>query len=115
MTYLLAIGAERLQADDRPPISIPIYLGDSIQWGQERSLFTSDALVIPTVSGELWATELRFPQRTLDDAGRFNQLVGELTRIATARVRHSSPPSLKTVFRRFAVHPNNKAVSQRDV
>lgn len=110
VTYLLAIGAERLQADDRPPISIPIYLGDSIQWGQERSLFTSDALVIPTVSGELWATELRFPQRTLDDAGRFDQLVGELTRIATARVRHSSPPSLKTVFRRFAVHPDDEAV-----
>ena len=62
VTYLLAIGAERLQAPDRPAISVPVYLGDSIQWGQERTLFTANALVVPTTSaGELWSTELRFP------------------------------------------------------
>lgn len=108
VTYLLAIGAERLQADDRPPLAIPVYLGDSIQWGQERSLFTSNALVIPTVSGEMWQTELRFPERTLADAGRFDQLVGELTQIATNRVKRSTPPSLKGVFRRYAIHPDDE-------
>ena len=36
VTYLLAIGTERLQADDRLPISIPIYLGDSIQWKEQE-------------------------------------------------------------------------------
>jgi hypothetical protein len=108
VTYLLAIGTERLQAEDRPPISIPIYLGDSIQWGQESSLFTSDALVIPTVSGQLWATELRFPKRTLADAGRFDQLVGELARIATNRPRGSAVPSIKAVFSRYMVHPEDE-------
>ena len=108
VTYLLAIGSDRLKADDRPPISIPIYLGDSIQWGQERTLFTSDALVIPTVSGQLWATELRFPHRTLVDAGRFDQLVSELTRFATNRKRASVIPSIKPVLRRYAVHPEDE-------
>jgi SAM-dependent methyltransferase len=108
VTYLLAIGPERLQADDRPPISIPVYLGDSIQWGQERTLFTSDALVIPTVGGQLWATELRFPQRTLVDAGRFDQLVGELARLASNRKRGSAVPKLQGVLRHYAVHPEDE-------
>lgn len=110
VTYLLAIGPERLQADDRPPISIPVYLGDSIQWGQERTLFTSDALVIPTVTGQLWASELRFPQRVLADAGRFDQLVGELARLATNRTRGSAAPPIKALFRRYAVHPDDEQV-----
>ena len=108
VTYLLAIGPERLQADDRPPISIPVYLGDSIQWGQERTLFTSDALVIPTVGGQLWATELRFPQRTLIDAGRFDQLVAELARLASNRKRGSAIPKLQGVLRHYAVHPEDE-------
>ena len=109
VTYLLAIGADRLQADDRPAISIPVYLGDSIQWGQEHTLFTSDALVIPTVGGGLRASELRFPHRTLADAGRFDELVGELTGLATSRPRESAAPPIKAVLCRYAVHPEDEA------
>lgn len=110
VTYLLAIGPNRLQAEDRPPISVPVYLGDSIQWGQERTLFASDALVIPTVGGELFARELRFPKRTLADAGRFDQLVSEMSRLATSRPRGSAVPQVKAAFRRYAVHPDDEAV-----
>lgn len=111
VTYLLAIGPNRLQAEDRPALSVPVYLGDSIQWGQERSLFTANALVIPTVGDQLWSTELRFPERTLDDAGRFDRLVAELAELASIRRTPGGPvPPLAVVFRRYAIHPGDQAV-----
>lgn len=36
VTYLLALGEERLR--ERPALSIPVYLGDSLQWNTERIL-----------------------------------------------------------------------------
>jgi hypothetical protein len=36
VTYLLAMGEERLA--ERPPLSIPVYLGDSLQWNTEQIL-----------------------------------------------------------------------------
>lgn len=110
VTYLLAIGPERLTADDRPPISIPVYLGDSIQWGQERTLFNNKALVIPTIAAKLFETDLRFPERTLDDAGRFDELVSELAGLAADRVPGAAVPKLAAVFRRFAVRDEDQAV-----
>jgi hypothetical protein len=104
VTYLLAIGPDRLQADDRPPLSIPVYLGDSIQWGQERTLFNNNALVIPTIGAKLFATDLRFPERTLTEAGRFDEMVSELATLAADRTPGTPPPSLAALFRRFAIH-----------
>ncbi|WP_211365335.1 N-6 DNA methylase [Polyangium fumosum] len=111
VTYLLAIGPARLQAEDRPSISIPVYLGDSIQWGQERTLFTSNALVIPTLAGHLWSTELRFPARTLADVGQFDRLVAELSDLASIRRARGAPvPGLSAVFRRYAMHSDDQQV-----
>lgn len=105
VTYLLAIGPERLKAPDRPPLSIPVYLGDSIQWGQERTLFTANALVVPTTnSGELWATDLRFPASAISDAAKFDRLVSELADLASInRVAGAPTPSLAGVFRRYSI------------
>ncbi len=36
VTYLLAIGEDRLR--DRPPLAIPVYLGDSLQWNTQGFL-----------------------------------------------------------------------------
>lgn len=114
VTYLLAIGVERLQASDRPALSIPIYLGDSMQWGQEESLFTTEALTVPTNDGaQLFAEELKFPDRLLQDAGRFDRLVSELADKAANREPFSQPPSLKVTFRRFAVHPEDEEMLSR--
>jgi SAM-dependent methyltransferase len=113
VTYLLAIGTGRLQAEDRPPLSVPVYLGDSIQWGQEQSLFTRNALVVRTAGGQLefGFRDLRFPERTLEDAGQFDRLVAELTDRATLRRAAGSPvPSLAAVFRTYGVHPDDQAV-----
>jgi SAM-dependent methyltransferase len=106
VTYLLAIGTARLSASDRPPLSIPVYLGDSIQWGQERTLFTANALVIPaTDGGQLFATELKFPSSAITDAGQFDLMVSELADLA-ARTRPAGAPvpSLTTsIFRRYSI------------
>ncbi len=109
VTYLLAIGMDRLQATDRPPFAVPVYLGDSMQWGQERTLFSADALSVPTDEGaQLFADELRFPERLLADAGRFDRLVAELADKATRRGRGSPVPSLAGTFRLFAIHPDDQ-------
>jgi SAM-dependent methyltransferase len=110
VTYLLAIGMERLQAD-RPPITIPVYLGDSIQWAHGETLMHADGLSIPTDEGSrLWADELRFPERLLDDAGRFDQLVSELADRASNRAPQDPVPTLAAIFRRYAVHPEDQPV-----
>jgi hypothetical protein len=105
VTYLLAIGADRLRAPERPSLSIPVYLGDSIQWGQERTLFTANAIVIPTTgSGDLLVTDLIFPTNVVSDAGKFDRLVGELADLASgARAPGGPVPSLSAVFRRYSV------------
>jgi SAM-dependent methyltransferase len=62
VTYLLAIGRERLQAE-RGSLQVPVYLGDSLQWARRESLLTAGTLTIETDDqAELFARELRFPE-----------------------------------------------------
>lgn len=61
VTYLLAIGTQRLQVEDRPSLSIPVYLGDSIQWGQERALFGSND--VRNLARPIWLTR---PENAVD-------------------------------------------------
>jgi hypothetical protein len=105
VTYLLAIGMDRITADDRPPLSVPVYLGDSVQWSQKANMLTADALTIETSSspGTLFAEPLRFPRRLLDDPVAFDRLVEELAAKAANRKPNSKPPVLDAVFGRFGV------------
>ncbi|MFN2504280.1 MAG: N-6 DNA methylase [Acidimicrobiales bacterium] len=103
VTYLLAIGPGRLQ-QDRPPLRIPVYLGDSLQWGQRRDLFSSETLNVDTDDGlQLFADQLRFPDRLLDDADRFDQLVAELADAASGREQGSAHPDVAAIARRHAL------------
>jgi hypothetical protein len=100
VTYLLAIGPARVRAADRPPLSIPVYLGDSIQWGQEHTLFSTKALVIPTLGG----ADLYFPNQMLEDAGRFDRFVADLADTASAgRAPGSKAKPLSAFFNRHSV------------
>jgi len=111
VTYLLAIGRDRLTADDRPAFAVPVYLGDSVQWGQNPDLLASDALVVPTGDGAtLFADELRFPRRVVEDAARFDALVADLADAAARPDRPSSTGVLKAAFRRYAVHDEDQPV-----
>ncbi|MFF4653583.1 N-6 DNA methylase [Streptomyces sp. NPDC001380] len=104
VTYLLAIGRQRLLSEERGPIRVPVYLGDSVQWQQRMDLLDHDHLVIRTGSGDsLFEDELRFPDHLLQDAGRFDQLVEELADLATRPRTAGSVPSLAPLFNRLAI------------
>jgi hypothetical protein len=105
VTYLLAIGRERLLAPDRGAITVPAYLGDSVQWNQRLDLLTEGHLVVPTGSGEqLFDAEFRFPDRFLDDAAHFDRLVSSLADQAAKPRPAGQRPTLPTgLLNRLAV------------
>ncbi|MGK2954878.1 MAG: N-6 DNA methylase [Solirubrobacterales bacterium] len=110
VTYLLAIGMDRLA--DRPPMSVPVYLGDSVQWTQEENLLSADALSIDTSSSPatLFAEPLRFPRRLLDDPGNFDRLVTAMADKAASRTPGSKPPPLTAVFNRHRVEEDDRPI-----
>lgn len=114
VTYLLAIGMARLQSDDRPPFAVPVYLGDSLQWGQRTDLLTHEGLTVSTADGsQLFADQLLFPDSVLADAGRFDRLVSTLADKAANRTPGSPIPSIAATLRLFAVHPDDQPVIER--
>jgi N-6 DNA Methylase len=104
VTYVLALGRDRLSHPERGEIQIPVYLGDSLQWQQEQpGLWTNNHLVIQADEGQLFLSELRFPNVLLADARNFDELVQELANRASKRKANSSTPSLVSVFQRLAI------------
>lgn len=105
ITYVLAIGPERLADPGRDALQIPVYLGDSMQWHQKpHELWTAGYLVIQ-VDGDfnIFELELRFPGALLADVRKFDALVEELARKAAMREPGSPVPSLATLFKRLAL------------
>jgi N-6 DNA Methylase len=68
VTYLLAIG-DRLRGD-RPSLSIPVYLGDSLQWNA-RDIVGSRPVAIEVPKGPT----LEFPSSVTENPGLFDQVV----------------------------------------
>jgi SAM-dependent methyltransferase len=109
VTYLLAIGRERLIDSTRGPITVPIYLGDSVQWTQRVDLFSGGQLLIPTGTGDkLFEDELSFPDHLLANAGWFDRLIDQLASLAT-EPRANKAASLAALFRRLAVPTEDQA------
>ncbi len=83
VTYLLAIGRERLTAPGRPDLHVPVYLGDSLQWGQQQTPLhmRTCSRSRPTTDSSSPAS-CDFPDRLLDDAGQFDRLVADLADLA---------------------------------
>lgn len=105
VTYLLAIGRRLLTDPTRGQIFIPVYLGDSMQWNdQSTSLWNAENLVVPVEDRvELFASELRFPDRLLEDATMFDDLVEAMADMAAQRAPGARVPSLGPVFQRLAI------------
>ncbi len=68
VTYILALGSERL--NDRDELAIPVYLGDSLQWNTEGFIAGRD-VVIRVPDGP----QLHFPTAIVADLGSFEQVV----------------------------------------
>lgn len=111
VTYLLAIGHERLVDPSRGPVTIPVYLGDSMQWRERLDLFTEDHLKISAGYGEsLYEDVLRFPERLLADAAYFDRLVSSLASLAAKPREPGAVPSLAALYRRLAVEPQDRPI-----
>lgn len=116
VTYLLALGPDRLTAADRPPISVPIYLGDSMQWDQRHEhLSTADTVTIATGGqdlvegggGGLWGDDLVFPKTVLKDAGQFDRLVSTLADKAGDLSKRTDTAVITPTLKQFGVHPSD--------
>jgi hypothetical protein len=105
VTYVLAIGSERLTKPERDAIQIPVYLGDSMQWQQKHlELWTAGYLVIQVdTEFNLFAHELRFPDSLVNDARKFDELVEEMAKKASGRKAGSPIPSLGTLFQLLGI------------
>lgn len=115
VTYLLAIGRDRLTHPDRGPIQVPVYLGDAVQWKREaEDLFTGGNLVVETDDQKhLFESELRFPDELLEDPGRFNQIIEAMMNLAGRRKPGSAVPKLAGLYQRFAVSPASRETLDR--
>lgn len=112
VTYLLAITSARLQALDRPEITVPVYLGDSLQWEQNRDLFThEDKVSISTSSDELvgegggiiGSDKLVFPVSVLKDAAVFDRLVSRMSDKATDTTRTKHRTLIGPILKSFKI------------
>lgn len=101
VTYLLAVGANRLNTGDRGPIFIPVYLGDSLQWEQRPDIFSSEENVVVGTSGtDLVAApsptldglteDLVFPRSVVKDARNFDRLVDGMAERASDNSKKDS-------------------------
>lgn len=113
VTYLLAIGAERLQ-NNRDEITVPVYMSDSLQWTNGGTISDSLGLHIPVSDDTgLLAEELVFPEAALSDPDRFARLLNEMTDLATGRPPGSKHPPFTGVLRRLGL-PEADAALLRD-
>jgi len=86
VTYLLALGTARLTAPDRGELTVPVFLGDSLQWERHADLFTTDDGVrIDTSTHELvggstlFDEALAFPASVWEHRARFDRLVIDMS------------------------------------
>lgn len=115
VTYLLAIGSERLS--DRGPLTVPIYLGDSVQWGRGAHATASSVITIPVDAEDLASfdteryeplftigRDLNIPVAAIDDPATLDLLIGEMANLAQTHTDHDAAyPQLKNVLNQYGV------------
>lgn len=115
VTYLLAIGSDRLK--DRGLLTVPVYLGDSIQWGRGTHAFAADVISIPvdaddlaTIDTEAYealfseSKELKIPITAIHDPATLDLLIGELADLAQGYTDPDAKyPSIKNVLGKYGV------------
>jgi SAM-dependent methyltransferase len=118
ITYLLAIGADRLEARTQT-LTIPVYLGDSMAWDaptpQSGSTATGlfnqlgDVVIEACPGGTLLPHTLRFPADVVADVDRFDDLVVAMTARATNRPPGAPHKPVAGILQRFPVSAADKA------
>ena len=112
VTYLLAIGADRLSTGDRGPIVVPVYLGDSLQWEQQVDVFSHEDNLTVSTSGSdlvsegsttLFGDDLVFPRSIVRDAKNFDRLVNAMADRAGDTSTKTSKQVILPVLLQFGV------------
>lgn len=114
VTYLLAIGLERLTREDRPAFSVPVYLGDSLQWENTGSTSDSTSLTVNVDAADLTeesqdtlfsiGERLSFPLLIVNDPGAFDRLVGAIADKAQSyKGGGSKKPSIEILLNQFGI------------
>jgi SAM-dependent methyltransferase len=121
VTYLLAIGSRRLR--NHPAFSVPVYLGDSMRWGQEldRKLDEYEGLSVPTrldpesfVTGPAplgfheFESQLNFPERVVADAERFDRIVARLARLVLKKDAGRTKAAVTAIFDDFDIRAEDR-------
>ncbi len=79
VTYLLALGEERLSDPARPPLAVPVYLGDALQWNVQGFLAEQDVL-IEVPDGPV----LHFPDQVTRSPADFDSVIELMLRQSDA-------------------------------
>jgi len=123
VTYLLAIGRERLLGE-RQEITVPVYLGDSMQWDYGADSIVRNSMNVPidaadmtsgasSTQGTLFPSgrELEFPLTLLDDPAIFDRFVDDLARKAQQHTDpKAKPPPIEGVLDGYGVlDPDDRA------
>lgn len=112
VTYLMAIGRDRLNDPTRGAMSIPVYLGDSVQWEQRTDLLAGVKEITISTHGDdlvsggggaLFGDDLRFPLTVLGDANNFDRLVSVMADKAITETRDARDV-MRPILRGAGVH-----------
>jgi hypothetical protein len=109
VTYLLALGTQRLNHRDRGAVTIPVFLGDTLQWERHRDLFTDDDAIKVSTAGEdliqggggaIFGDDLTFPISVARDAAQFDQLVRAMGDKVTSAATFAA---MNPILRKFGI------------
>jgi len=114
VTYLMAIGRERLTSS-RGPITVPVYLGDSMQWSRDASTVDESTMKVEIDAQDLAPHEaqpslfsagrvLAFPLASIDEPAVFDRLVADLVLEAHRYFdTKKSKPSIQHLLNRYGI------------
>lgn len=114
VTYLLALGRENITSAGRKDLTVPVYLGDSIQWRQEADIFSSEAVRVRTDEadlaggGGLFTLDLLFPRTVLKNATEFDYLVSEMADRALVTEPANAGRAIVPILRRRGIAADSK-------
>lgn len=116
VTYLLAIGSDRLNDPTRGAVSVPVYLGDALQWEQRIDIFAHEDNVTVSTEGSdlasggeaaLFEDDLQFPRSVVRDADNFDRLVLAMADKAEDASSHGSEQVILPTLRAFGIHEDD--------
>jgi SAM-dependent methyltransferase len=114
VTYLLALGRKNINSANRKDLTIPVYLGDSIQWRQEADIFSSTAVRVRTDEADIagggsggFKLDLLFPRSVLKNATEFDYLVSDMADKALETDPSNAGKAVLAILKKRGIAPDS--------